>query len=136
MFQSFDTCLINNHIIKFNRTRQTSEGLSRTYHDFLCPHNFNIITKRYRKFGISAWSVSTSDTQEFSGASGPRTILNSLQNSLAAELVNATSRTFLAYPSHTILTARKLPVVVFPHPAGPITPATPPESIRQFSILS
>src|SRR6476469_8841175 len=64
MFQSFATCLINNHIIKFDRTRQTSEGLSSTYHDFLCPDNLNIITKWYLKIGISVWSISTSDTQE------------------------------------------------------------------------
>jgi hypothetical protein len=67
--------------------------------------------------------------------SGPNTILNSLANSLAAEFVNATKRTFLAYPSQIILTARKLPVVVFPHPAGPITPATPPDLTRQFNTL-
>src|SRR6476659_510996 len=68
-------------------------------------------------------------------ASCPSTILNSLENSLAAELVNATNSTRLAYPSETSLMACRAPNVVFPQPGGPITPAIPPELIRHLRIL-
>jgi len=95
MFQSFDICLINNHIIKFDRTRQTSEGLSSTYHDFLCPDNLDILLNGIGRL-VSAPGAYPLLIHKNFAASGPRTILNSLQNSLAAELVNATSKTFLA----------------------------------------
>jgi hypothetical protein len=45
------------------------------------------------------------------------------QNSLAAALVNATSRPLLARTSDTIFIDKALPMVVLPQPDGPIMAA-------------
>src|ERR687885_167321 len=74
--------------------------------------------------------------QSFFATSGPSILHSSQQNSLAAALVYATSKTLLDRASAIILIANPLPRVVFPQPGGPTTAAISLLDARQFNTLN